>query len=523
MTDKEVRERLMLMRELNIRNARKDLWAFSCIIDPEEYMPDRWHLWVLCETLTALYDRTLTKDRFHAIIHDQRCPEWFQRWFDKRIDWANVRNEPYTKLMINMPPRHGKSRTIVNFCDWALGKDNQNRIILASYNDDLAANMSRYVRDGILTESVNPMDICYPDIFPNTKVQKDNKSFKKWALEGSFFSYLGAGLKGSLTGMGGNILLIDDPVKNADESFNDARLDWIWSWYTGTFISRSEKDPIQIINHTRWNTHDLCGRILDSDTGGEWLSLKMPVECEGNLLCESILPRKVFEYQKIIIDPAIFRANYYQEPIDMKGRLFPSIRTYKDLPDKVDKIIAFCDTADEGSDYLACFIGVVSKLEGYITDVYYTKEPMEKTEPELAKKLLDNHVQMAKFESNGGGKEFARAVEKILFEDYHTRMIDIQWFPHETNKKSRIISGTPFVLNHILFPEDWQTRWREVYLAISGYQREGKNKHDDAAEALTEFGRIINNEGAMTGWVNFMRDYIDGEEEETNKKEPEKT
>ena len=136
-----------LQREINIRKARENLWAYCCIVSPDFYKSDRWHLWLICETLQALYERRLTKKLFWDICHSQNVPSWYA----DTVNWDRLADGIiYTKLMINMPPRHGKSRTLVNFCDWILGEDKHNKIITVSYNTDAATDQSRYVRDGIM-------------------------------------------------------------------------------------------------------------------------------------------------------------------------------------------------------------------------------------------------------------------------------------------------------------------------------------------------------------------------------------
>ena len=315
-----------------------------------------------------------------------------------------------------------------------------------------------------------------------------------------------------------NCTIIDDPIKNAEESYNDRVLDDIWSWYTGTFLSRAEKEgegSIDIINHTRWNTKDLCGRILDGKLGHKWLKLSFPIEYEGDMLCPTILPKEDFNDLKDNMDPNIFRANYYQEPIDIKGRLFERILTYDVLPDGIEKFIAYCDTADEGKDYLACIMGGIKEGEGFITDVYFTQDPMQITEQETAKKLVDNKINDAKIESNNGGKGFARNVEKIIWDKYKTRQINIVWFHQSENKMARILTGATFVMNHVYFPENWNKRWPEFYLSIMSFQKAGGNKHDDGVEALVEWGKMITGEGTINSFMDYMKSILKSNKKNT--------
>lgn len=498
-------------REQLLRKGRNNFFNFCQILSPDFYKPDRWHLWLLANTLQALYERHLTKKYFYALCTSPNVPKWLA---EDVIDWDRLRDDHvYTKLMINLAPRSGKSRTLVNFCDWILGKSLENHIITVSYNTDLASNMSRYVRDGIMTQKNRPTDIVYSDIFPNTKVAKGNSSFMRWALEGAFFSYLGTGLEGTITGLGANCTIIDDVLKNASEAYNQKVLDDIYAWYTQTFLSRSEHSgagSIDIINFTRWATGDLCGRILGGSMSKDWINLLIPVEHNGEIYCEGILPRKDFEDLREYMDSNIFQANYYQKPLDVEGRLFDKLKTYTTLPEGTEGCIAYCDTADEGSDYLACVIGVIKDGEGYITDVYFTQDNMEVTEPEMARRLVVNKVNNAKIESNNGGKGFARNVERIIWDDYHTKQVNITWFHQTENKKARILTGSTFIINHVYFPEGWDKKYPEFYAAVMGFSKEGKNKHDDGVEALVEWGKMISGDGSFNSYLEMMKRMQEG-------------
>ncbi|NFA42708.1 terminase [Clostridium botulinum] len=453
------------IRDLTIEKCRRSFWTFCKTIAPDFYKEDRKHLKTLCDILQDLYEHKLLKDN----------------------------GEPYTRLMINMPPRFGKSRTLILFCEWCLGISTRNRIITCSYNDDLATDFSRYTRDGINDIKTYPHEIIYSDIFPKSKIKDGNASYHQWALEGEFFNYKGAGIGGTITGKGCNISIVDDPVKDAETAFNEEALNKIWRWYTGTFLSRLEGNGIQIINMTRWSKNDICGRILDGEEAGEWYILKMEAMNEetGKLLSDEILDSNKYKSLKTNMDLSIFRANYHQEPIDIQGRLYQVFKTYTTLPEHFERIMAYVDTADTGDDCLCCIIAGIYQGEAWVLDVYFSKDGMEITEPRAAQKLVVNNVNIAHIESNNGGRGFARNVEKILWEKYNTRKPSIKWFHQKNNKQARILSNSTFVMDHIYFPHNWKDRFPEYYKAMNEYQREGKNKHDDAPDATTGLGELI--------------------------------
>lgn len=447
--------------------SRQSFWEYCKTRAPDFYIDGRTHLEKICETLQSLYEGRLLNDD----------------------------GVPYENMIMNIPPRHGKSRTLIHFCEWVLGDRQQNRIITASYNEDLATVFSRYTRDGISEEKVYPHEIVYSDIFPGVKVKKGDSSYRQWALEGQHFNYKGAGLGGSITGKGGNILIVDDPIKNAAEAQNENALDKQWQWFTDTFLSRQEQTDrsIKIVNMTRWSKKDICGRILDGKRASEWYVLMMPaMDDEGNMLCPELLNRKNFDALSDFMDEAILNANYYQQPLDLKGRLYKAFKTYDgDLP-TFKSIQNYTDTADTGDDYLCSIVyGVTFDNEAYVLDVLYTKAPMEETEPATAKMLYENKVNHAYIESNGGGRGFARSVEKILMENHSSNYTYIEPFHQSNNKIARILSNSTWVMNHIYFPINWKNKWPDYYKAMNEYQREGQNKNDDAPDATTGIAEKI--------------------------------
>lgn len=286
-----------------------------------------------------------------------------------------------------------------------------------------------------------------------------------------------------------NCLIIDDLIKNAEEANNELTKEKHWSWFTDTMLSRLEEGGKIIIIMTRWASDDLAGRALDhfKESGARIRHISMKaLQDDGTMLCDEVLSRKSYEAKIKAMGADIASANYQQEPIDLKGRLYTSFKTYSGELPQFKEIRNYTDTADTGDDYL-CSInyGVTFSNEAYVLDVLYTKEPMEVTEPATAKMLLKDEVNTAKIESNNGGRGFARNVERILRDELDSNFTAIKWFTQSKNKQARIYSNSSWVMQHIYFPEDWRNRWPEYYDSMIRYQREGKNRHDDAQDATT--------------------------------------
>jgi len=471
--------------------ARNSFWSFNKILYPNFYKEDREFLIELCKTLQAFYENRIIK-----VIPEA---EW-------RIVESLTGLENYTVcecLMINIPPRHGKSFTATNFAKWILGKDNTNKIITVSYNETLSGRFAKAVRDGIDEIKVEPDRIVYNDIFPNTRIKQGDAATQLWSLEGQYFNYLATSPTGTVTGVGCRYGIIDDIIKNKYEAYNDNVLENHWDWYTNTFLSRLEEGAKQIVIMTRWSTKDLCGKILAQEPK-QWYVLKRKAydEVSKKMLCPPLLSEKSYLNKKSKTDIAIVEANYNQNPVDVKNRLYSQFKTYTDLPRDItgnivfDRIISYTDTADTGDDNLCSIVALEYKGEAWVLDVYYTKDPMEITEPKTADMLVLNKVNYAKVESNNGGKGFARNVEKNIWEKHRTRKIIIDWFHQSQNKIARILSNSSFVMEHIFYPQNWKDRWPAYYLDMITYQRGGKNKHDDAPDGTTGLAEMINNDSS---------------------------
>ena len=213
---------------------------------------------------------------------------------------------------------------------------------------------------------------------------------------------------------------------------------------------------------------------------------------EGVSICEDLFPTEDLQDKRMTLDPEIWGANYMQTPVDIKGALYGAFKTYLAVdPDQFERVINYTDTADEGDDSLASISGGVIGRYGYVTDIYYTDEPMEVTEPETARRLQLAGVREAAIESNNGGRGFARNVIRHLKELRCTKC-SVQWFHQSKNKKTRIIVGASNVMEQVILPEDWEKRWPKAAEHLRKYQRKGKNEHDDIEDALTGFVELIN-------------------------------
>lgn len=455
-----------IIKQAKLELARREFFFYCHLKAPDFYKPDRKYLVDLCNSMQEFYEG------------------------DDEV------------LIINLPPRHGKSRTAGLFVEWILGKDQTEKIIAGSYNETLSTEFSKDVRGDIQEIKADEDKIVFSDIFPNVRIKRGDGAMNLWSLENGRNNYLATSPTGTATGFGCSLLIIDDLIKNAEEAYNENKLSSHWDWFTKTMLSRLEGKRKQIIIMTRWSSGDLAGRALEyyKEEGKKVKHItKKALQDDGTMLCDEVLNYKAYKSIIRAMGPEIASANYQQEPIDLKGRLYSSIKTYETLPKDANGNLLFTtiknytDTADTGSDYLCSINYGVYEKEAYVLDVIYTKEPMEVTEPLLANSLYDYGVNEADIESNNGGRGFARSVERILKEKYKSNKTKINWFHQSKNKQARILSNSTWVMDHIYFPKNWGDRWSEFAKAILTYQKEGKNKYDDGPDVLTGVAEKNNN------------------------------
>lgn len=424
------------------------------------------------------------------------APDFYKRSRQYLVQLANtlqefVFNSPKKVLVISIPPRTGKSRTASLFAEWTFGKDPTKKIMTGSYNETLSTQFAKTVRNTIQTQKVEPFIPVFSDVFPDVKIKQGDAAMNMWSLEGQYSSYLATSPSGTATGFGCSLMIIDDVIKNAQEANNQLTKQSHYEWFTNTMLSRLEEGGKIIIIMTRWASDDLAGRIINHfQDDAEIISLKA-LQDDGTMLCEDVLSRESYEEKKKLMSPDIFYANYQQEPIDLKGQLYTSFKTYDSLP-QFEKIQSYTDTADTGSDYLCSIIYGIYQKEAYILDVIYTNEPMEITEPLVAKHIYEYKVNQADIESNNGGRGFSRQISHYLTNTYNTNHTVIRPFHQSKNKQARILSNATWVMEHIYFPQNWHNKYPEFYKAITSYQREGKNLHDDAPDALTGVAEKVN-------------------------------
>ena len=467
-------------KELELQLARVDFYNFCKLMMPKFYKDERDYLYEFCEKLQDFVEKS-----------------------DKHF------------LVINLPPRHGKSLTAQLFTAWLFGINPKNKVMTASYNETLSATFAQTVRNLIQTEKVDDENNVFTDIFPDTKVKYGEASAQMWALDGSTMkSYLATSPKATATGFGAHFLIVDDLIKNDEEAYNETALDKQWGWFNNTFLSRTENPWKVIIIMTRWAEGDLAGRVLANFADDiEHITYKA-VQDDGTMLCDDVLSADDYKAKTREMNLDIVEANYNQKPIDIGGRLYSEFIEWDKKPE--GKVYNYTDTADTGSDFLCSINYIEHDKEAYITDLVFTDEPMEVTESKVAELLFNGNTNEAVIESNNGGRGFARNVERLLKEKFQTNRTHIVTKPQTQNKESRILASSSWVQNHVIMPPNWKKKYPEFFRQVMSYQRKGRNAHDDAVDVLAAIYEAITSErkpevvdktGAANPWRSKRRNY----------------
>lgn len=207
------------------------------------------------------------------VFPDYECP-WHLALLNRYLEAVSARE--IDRLMIFMPPRHGKSQTCsVLWPSWHLGHHPQDQIIEASYSESLAISFSRACRDTVKSHA-------YQELWPH---HLKTAGAVRWQITGKRNlrdNYLAAGVGGPLSGEGADILIIDDPIKNAEQAMSIVYRDKVWEWYKLVARTRLQPKAAIVLIMTRWHEDDLAGRLLklqeEDPTADQWTVLRLPSE-----------------------------------------------------------------------------------------------------------------------------------------------------------------------------------------------------------------------------------------------------
>lgn len=287
----------------------------------------------------ALFAHTVSQGRWklapHLQILDQAILETLRGKDDCR------------RLIVTLPPRHGKSELLCKYLPaWHLGNYPDKRVIVAGYGDMFASEWGQKARD-VMNE--------YGEAVFGRRVRSDSSAADNWQIEDADGGMKTCGVGGALTGRGANLLIIDDPVKNAEEAASEVYRRKTWDWFNSTAYTRLEPGAACIVIQTRWHQDDLAGRLIqESDEGREkWRVVNFPaVSDDGNALWPWRYPLAELKKIEQKIGEYWWSALYMQRPTPRSGGMFKidRIEIIPAAPALLPKICRAWDIASTPND-----------------------------------------------------------------------------------------------------------------------------------------------------------------------------
>lgn len=387
------------------------------------------------------------------------------------------------RLMITMPPRHGKSELASRrFPAWCLGRNAEKQIIAASYNSDLANDFGREVRNIVHSPEFGALF--------NVELAQDSKAANRWHTDKGGM-YVAAGVGTAITGRGADILLIDDPFKDREEADSELRRQRVWDWYTSTAYTRLMPGGAIVVINTRWHDDDLSGRLLaeQESEGDKWELLSLPaIDAKGEALWPDWYPLDRLEQIKSVLPARDWNALYQQNPIPDDGDYFKAgwFGEYDELPENL-RMYGASDYAvtDGDGDYTEHGIaGADSNNNLYIAD-WWRGQTTSDVWIEKKCDLILAHSPQCWF---GEAGPIRRAIEPFLMRRMQAReaYCRIEWLPsiHDKPTRARPIQAMAS-MGKIFLPKN--APWKHELL--SQLLRFPAAKFDDGVDVMSLFGR----------------------------------
>lgn len=409
------------------------------------------------------------------------------------------------RLMVFMPPRHGKSELISRyFPAWYLGTHPEHRFMLAGYGDEFAATWGRRARD-VLAE-------FGPSLF-GVRVSDASSAADRWDLHKHRGGLIAAGVGGQTTGHGAHILVIDDPVKDRREADSQHLRDQVWQWYTDTIYPRLEPRGRIVLVMQRWHHDDLAGRLLKASKNGgnsdQWRVISLPSIAEeddqlGRLPGAALWPERfpVGELQRIRENMSArgWIAQYQQRPAPEAGATFRAdwlTHRYRELPQLQRRVLAI-DTAFKtgiGHDYSVIETWGESDSHYYLIDCWRAQVEY----PDLKRAIVDQAnrygPQVVLIEDSASGQSVIQDLQR-------TTTLPIVPVKAIGSKQARADSVSPlWEAGRVLLPEtaEWLHIVLEEHLAFPF------GAHDDTVDpGVYALQRMASRGLAITGIPNIL-------------------
>lgn len=412
------------------------------------------------------------------------------------------------RLMIFMPPRHGKSELgSRRFPAWFMGRNPRRSMIAASYNSDLAGDFGREVRNIFASQE-------HRTLFPGSALSADSAAANRWHTAAGG-AYAAAGVGTAVTGRGAHVLLIDDPVKDRESADSEIIREKTYRWYLSTAYTRLEGtltepdddllwrdvdeakergvafDGAIILIQTRWHESDLAGRLLlDMEQGADqWDVLSLPSIRDG----KALWPAK-YSYERLLsikraLTPRDFEALYQQNPTPAEGTFFQrEWFAWHSAAPKNARVYVSGDFAvtEGGGDFTEFGVWAIAESGRIYCIDWWSKQATALTWVEALIDLFAKHKPSAFFGESG---QIRRAVEPLLRKRMRERetFCRLEWLTRTGDKAAmaRAFQGRA-EMGMVSFPDS--PMGREIVEQIVSFPT---GKHDDKVDAAALMGLAL--------------------------------
>jgi len=400
------------------------------------------------------------------------------------------------RLIITMPPRHGKSMLCSEyFPAWYLGRYPDRSVIACSYSQELAEDFGRKVRAQVAG------DYTWASVFPNSGAMAGSASAARIDTTAGGH-YYAVGVGGATTGRGAHLLLIDDPVKGREDADSDTMRRRQRDWFGSVAYTRLMPGGAIVIILTRWHEDDLAGWCLSEHDGEGWEVLSLPALAEprdilGRKIGEALWPERypVADLERIraVLGQRDWAALYQQRPAPDEGAYFRRewAQTFDGLPAGL-RIFGASDYAvsADGGDYTVHAVGGVDDEDNlYLLDMWRGQtDALEWVESWLSMLRLWQPQAWAE-EAGVIVKTVAPMLAKRLQEERLYRTLRKQ-YPSTTDKASRARGlQARMQAGKVYFPRQQDKPWSQDLLSEMLTFPSGK--HDDQVDALSLLCRML--------------------------------
>ena len=402
-----------------------------------------------------------------------------------------------TRLMITMPPRHGKSMLASEFFPaWYLGRNPDHYVVAATYAQELADDFGRKVRNQIAAPA-------FSAIFPGVVLKSDSTSSRRFHVTqpldsfstGQSGAYFAVGVGGPLTGRGAHLLLIDDPVKNREEAESEIIRKKTKDWYTSTAYTRLMPGGRVVIIQTRWHEDDLSGWLQAEHQDEGWVVLNLPaIDDNGNALWPEQYDVPILNQIKNMIGMRDWTALYQQRPAPEEGDYFKLewLHEYTNHPPlEIMKVYMGSDYAvtSDGGDYTVhVVIGVDPAGRMWLLDMW-RKQASSDVWVEAWCDLVKEYKPSQAAEETG---QIKSGVGPFLTKRARERQV-YTWrrdFPTRGDKavRAQSIRGR-MAMNGLMVPKVQDAPWMtDLRAELASFPA---GKHDDIVDALGLVGQLL--------------------------------